>query len=287
MTPEPITDTHLHLVDRTRLNYPWLSDASGLDRDWAPDIYADTARKVGIARALHMEVDVAEDRIGDEIDHIDNLAGQDGSIIAGIIAACRPERDGFAAEIDRAVAHPRVVGFRRALHVVPDEISQSETFRANLRRLGQADLPFDICMAARQLPLALALVDAAPETRFVLDHCGVPDIAGGAWDGWAHDIGALAERPNIVAAKISGIPAYASPDWTVDTLARWVGHVAERFGMDRLVWGGDWPVCTLGGGLALWVGATRAIFGGCSAAERAALYDTNAARIWGLTPLSV
>ncbi|WP_226781460.1 amidohydrolase family protein [Oceaniglobus trochenteri] len=286
MTPELITDTHLHIVNRAKIDYPWLGDAPALNRDWTQDDYATEARKVGIGRALFMEVDVAGDRIGDEIDHINDLADQPGSMIEGIIAACRPESDGFAAERERAVGHDRILGFRRVLHVVPDDVSQGETFRKNVRSLGQTDLTFDICMAAHQLPLTMELVDSAPETRFILDHCGVPDIAGDAWDDWARNITELAKRPNIVAAKISGICAYAAPDWTAATLGRWAGHVAESFGFDRLVWGGDWPVCTLGGGLSTWVGASRAIFAGCSADERAALHDGNAARIWGLAPLS-
>jgi predicted TIM-barrel fold metal-dependent hydrolase len=148
-------------------------------------------------------------------------------------------------------------------------------------RLAEVDLPFDLCVLGRQLPLAIELADAAPRTRFVLDHCGMPDIAGGAWDSWARHIAALAERPNV-SAKISGLPAYAPPTWTDDDLARWIDHVVRCFGFDRLVWGGDWPVCTLGGGLARWVGATRAIFAKASEQERAALYGKNAARIWRL-----
>lgn len=281
MDVEHIIDTHLHVVDRTRLSYPWLSGAPALDRDWPVADYEVEARRAGIARSLHMEVDVAPEDIEAETDMIDELAGREGSLISGIIAACRPEADGFAGEIARAEQRPRVVGFRRALHVVPDETSRTETFRANIRRLAAADMPFDICVLARQLPLAIELADSAPETRFVLDHCGVPDIAGGGWDGWARDIAALAERPNV-SAKVSGVVAYAGPDWTADTLARWVGQVVESFGFERLVWGGDWPVCTLGGGLSTWVAATRAMFAGASADERAALYGRNAERIWKL-----
>ena len=281
MDVEHITDTHLHVVDRGRLNYPWLSDAPPLNRDWPVEDYETEARRVGIDRALHMEVDVAAGDMEAETAYIDELAGREGSIIAGIIAACRPEEDGFAAEIERAQARRRVVGFRRVLHVVPDELSQGETFRANIRRLAAADLPFDICVAARQLPLAIELVDAAPQTRFVLDHCGVPDIAGGGWEAWARDVAAIAERPNV-SAKVSGVVAYAAQDWTADELARWVGHVVESFGFERLVWGGDWPVCTLGGGLSTWVAATRAMFAAASGDERAALYRRNAERIWKL-----
>ncbi len=281
MKVEHITDTHLHVIDRGRLSYPWLSSAPALDHDWPFDEYAAEARRLGISRALHMEVDVAEGDIDAETAYIDTLATKQGSIVAGIIAACRPEGDGFAAAIERAQSHPRIVGFRRVLHVVPDEVSQGEAFRANIRRLAAADLPFDICVLARQLPLAIELVDAAPETRFVLDHCGVPDIAAGAWDAWARDLAALAERQNV-SAKVSGIVNQAAPDWTSDELARWVGHVVESFGFDRLVWASDWPVCTLGGGLSTWVAATRAMFAGASDEERTALYARNAERIWRL-----
>lgn len=281
MTPEAITDTHLHVVDRARLRYPWISGTPALDRDWLIESYEAEARSIGIAQALHMEVDVASEDIEAEIDYVENLCRREGSIVIGIIAACRPESDGFAAQLERAQDRPHVVGFRRVLHVAPDDTSRSVTFRASMDRLAEADLPFDLCVLARQLPLAIELADASPRTRFVLDHCGVPDIAADAWASWASDIAALAKRPNV-SAKISGIPAYAAPGWTDGELARWMIHVIACFGFDRLVWGGDWPVCTLGGGLTSWVSATRAILAGASAEERTALYSGNAARIWGL-----
>ncbi|MFV0294475.1 MAG: amidohydrolase family protein [Paracoccus sp. (in: a-proteobacteria)] len=276
-----ILDTHLHLVDRSRLRYPWIEGAEGLERDWSYTEYAGEAVACGITRALHMEVDVADDDIGAETTLIEGIPQHPDITIAGIISACRPERDGFATEIEQAQIRASVVGFRRVLHVVPDDLSQSDLFRQNIRRLGPAGLPFDICVQARQLPLAIALADAAPETQFVLDHCGVPDIAGGGFEVWAHDMTALAERPNV-NAKISGLPAYAAGGWVVDDLRRWTDHVVTSFGFDRLVWGSDWFVCTLGGGLTKWVRASHDLFGCVSEDERAALFWKNAERIWSL-----
>ncbi|WBU56133.1 amidohydrolase family protein [Paracoccus sediminicola] len=277
-----ILDTHLHTVDRSRIRYPWIDGAGALDRDWSHAEYATEAAGLGIVGALHMEVDAAQEMIAAETEMIAGLPPRDDVPILGIIGACRPEHDGFAAEIERAQTRKSVVGFRRVLHVVPDALSESETFRANIRRLGPAGLPFDLCVQARQLPLAIALVDAAPDTQFVLDHCGVPDIAGGAFEGWASDMAELAQRPNV-AAKISGLPAYASAGWTADDLRRWTDHVVSHFGFDRLVWGSDWFVCTLGGGLTKWVEASRALFGDGSDTEKAALFAGNARRIWRLT----
>ncbi len=68
-------------------------------------------------------------------------------------------------------------GFRRVLHVVPDDVSQSATFRANVARLKGTGLPFDLVVKPHQIPIVQALVDLNPDVQFVLDHCGVPDIA--------------------------------------------------------------------------------------------------------------
>ncbi|MFV0411341.1 MAG: amidohydrolase family protein [Paracoccus sp. (in: a-proteobacteria)] len=274
-------DTHLHLVNRSRLGYPWIRGTGALDRDWSHAEYAPEAAACGIAGAIHMEVDVAEADIRNETDVIEALPPRADVPILGIISACRPEHDGFTAEIERAEARPSVVGFRRVLHVMPDALSQSETFRANLRRLGRAGLPFDICVLARQLPLAIQMADAAPQTQFVLDHCGVPDIAGGAFEGWARDIRALAQRPNV-AVKISGITTQAAPGWSADDLRPWIDHVTASFGFDRMVWGSDWFVCTLAGGLTKWADASRALFADASEDERVALHAGNARRIWSL-----
>ena len=273
-----IFDTHLHLVDRSRLIYPWLSGAPALDRDWDFDSYVATAARVGIDSVLHMEVDVAESDIDAETAWIAELMARPGSPLRGAISAARPESDGFEAWLDR-VDRRVVRGVRRVLHVVPDAVSQDDRFRRNLRRLGKAGLPFDICMLQRQLPLALDLADACPDTVFVLDHCGVPDILSGAFDDWAAAIGRIAERPNV-NAKISGISAYGPPDWTLQTLQPYVRHLINAFGPRRIVWGSDSPVCTLQSSLTEWVAATHALLQDQTPQDRDLILKRNAERIW-------
>jgi len=273
-----IFDTHLHLVDRARLNYPWLIEGHALNRDWSYDDYAATAQRIGITDALHMEVDVAEADIDAETAFVAELMRRPGSILRGAISNARPELPGFEGwleRVDRAV----VKGVRRVLHEVPDDVSQTPLFRANVARLGKAKLPFDIVMLARQLPFARELVDACPDTQFVLDHCGVPDIAGGAFDSWAAEITELARRPHV-SIKLSGISAYTGGAWTLETLRPWVAHVLAAFGPGRMVWGSDSPVCTLHSNLAEWVAASQALLADLSSDERSAVLQGNARRIW-------
>lgn len=276
-----IFDTHLHLVDRARLSYPWLSGAPALNRDWSFSDYCATAARLGITDVLHMEVDVAEADIDRETAFVRDLMALPGSPMRGAISAARPDAPGFAAWLER-VDKTTVKGVRRVLHVVPDEVSQQPLFRENLRRLGSAGLPFDICVLQRQLPLASAVVDACPDTVFILDHCGVPDIAGEGFAAWSRDMASLAQRPNI-NVKLSGITAYAKPGWTLETLHPYVETVFRLFGWDRVVWGSDSPVCTLQSSLDQWVGTTHALLSGASADERANVLQKNACRIWGVT----
>lgn len=275
-----IFDTHLHLVNRSRLSYPWLSDAPALNRDWSYEAYEATALRIGITDVLHMEMDVAEADIDAETAYVASLMQRPGSLIRGAISAARPEAPGFAAWLERA-DRSVVKGLRRVLHVVPDAVSQSTLFRDNIARLGLAGLPYDIVMLARQLPLAIELVDACPDTVFVLDHCGVPDIEGGAFDGWAAYITDLARRPNVIL-KLSGITAYTGGGWSLASLRPWVTHVLEQFGADRMVWGSDSPVCTLHSGLTEWVAASQALLADLSASERRAILHTNACRLWDI-----
>jgi predicted TIM-barrel fold metal-dependent hydrolase len=277
-----IVDTHLHVVDMAKLAYPWLDGAGSLNRNWSYDDYAREARRLGIAATLHMEVDVAESDIEKETDNVAGIAARPDSLLVGGIAACRPEDAGFAAYLERARANPVVKGFRRVLHVMPDELSDSPLFRENLKRLAGTGLTFDLVVFPRQLKRAMELVDLAPDVQFVLDHCGVPDIKGGAYDDWAKDMTEIAKRPNIVG-KLSGIVAYTDTEtWTVDSLRPYAEHTIGAFGFDRMIWGSDWPVCTLGGSLSTWVGATHALLDGASKEEKHALLAGNAIKLWNL-----
>jgi predicted TIM-barrel fold metal-dependent hydrolase len=273
-----LVDTHLHLIEPDRLAYPWLAGAPALAGRWGLDRYRAEADALGVATRVHMEVDVAEADIDRETETVGALDGVDA-----LIAACRPESPGFPAWLDRQT-HPKLRGLRRVLHVMPDDLATRPPFADHLRRLGPRGLTFDLVVTPRKHGAAAALVDACPGVAFVLDHCGNPDVAAGwaAAGPWRDSLADLARRPGLFC-KVSGIVANAAPGWTAETLRPYVEHVVACFGWDRVLWGSDWPVCTLTGGtLAAWVGAARAIVAGCAADEQARLFATNAARVYRL-----
>jgi predicted TIM-barrel fold metal-dependent hydrolase len=152
----------------------------------------------------------------------------------------------------------------------------------NLRQLPDFGFTFDLLVLARQLPLARALVRPLPEVTFVLDHCGVPDINSGVLDPWREHITALADAPNV-HCKVSGLVAYTDPSgWTVDDLRPWFNHVVDAFGWERIVWGGDWPVCTLAAPLSRWVAASHELTAHATEDQRARFFHANAERLYRL-----
>lgn len=275
-------DTHVHLIERQRLSYPWLSDVPALDRDATHADYLRQCRQLGITQSLHMEVDVAADDMENESLYIKELMDSPGSTLAGAIAACRPENEDFPAYFERQIERPWIKGFRRVLHVVDDQVSKEPRFRKHVGMLSTSGHVFDICARADQLPGIVDLIDACPDVQFVLDHCGVPDVKNAALDPWRDSICNIAKRPNVVG-KVSGVVAYGDGhDWTLDDIRPFVEHTVEAFGPDRVVWGSDSPVCTLGGPLASWVAATRQLFSEVSKEDRVAFYSGNARRIWNV-----
>ena len=278
-----LIDSHLHLWDLGKFPCSWCAGIPALNRNFLLPDYLGAAEGTGIGAAVFVECDVDEPHAAAEARHIQELADATPHI-AGIVAAARPEHPCFPEQLEELLRLPKLRGIRRVLHVVPDETSQSPLFSQNLRRLAAHKLTFDLCVLARQLPLAIALAKKCPEVQFILDHCGVPDIKGGAIEPWRSHIKEIASLPNV-ACKISGIVAYASPDWTPSDLRPWVGHVVDCFGWNRVLWGGDWPVCTLASTLRRWVDTCDELFARASESERENLFHKNAVTIYSLPAL--
>ena len=275
-------DTHVHLIYPNKLSYPWLSDVPALNKPYDYEEYKITANRLGIEGCFHMEVDVSERDIKNETNMLEDLRNQTDSKIKGIISACRPEQQGFDVFLNWAAQKTIIKGFRRVLHVVSDDVSQSSLFRENIKLLSNTDLTFDLCARADQLPIIEELIDECPNVKFILDHCGVPDIKNDMFASWAASMKTISQRPNVTA-KISGIIAYGDAEsWKLTDIKPYFDHTVDVFGIDRIIWGSDSPVCKLGGGLPTWVGLTHTLTAEWSKTERQSFYRENAYKLWNM-----
>jgi len=278
-----IVDTHQHLWDLELFRYSWVSSHSSLNRSFRMRDYLEATSGLNVVKSVHLEADVDEPYMLDETRHLLALAEQPDNPLDGIVACGRPESKDFKTYLDQIAGHPKLKGIRRVLHTQPDELGQDQTLIQNVRTLSQYRLSFDICVLARQLPIAINLVSRCPDVLFILDHCGVPQVREKILDPWRADIEEIAKFHNVVC-KISGLVAYADPEnWTVGDLRPYVEHVIDSFGWDRVLFGSDWPVCTLSASYNQWVQALRTIIRSADDSNQKKLFHDNAIRVYRLS----
>ena len=277
----PLLDTHQHLIIRSKANYSWTKEIPSLATDdFSQEKYTEITSNFGIAGSIFMESAVDDSDYQNETKYIKTLIDDSSNKIIGLISSIRPEDDkGFEHWLDVSI-QMGVVGYRRILHEMPDEISQNEIFKKNIKKIGNAEKTFDMCFLARQLKIAIELAKDCSNTSMILDHCGVPDIANNAIDIWREDIKLLSKLPNVVC-KLSGIMAYcATGTSSFETIEPYVNHVLESFGPKRILWGSDWPVVNLGKGLPEWIKVTRQILDKLSIDEANAIANGTAQNIY-------
>jgi predicted TIM-barrel fold metal-dependent hydrolase len=277
----PMLDCHQHLIYPDKWTYSWTGGIPALaGKAFRYEDYCRLVEGKGPIRTIFMETAPADFEWKEETRFVYKLADRPDTLIDGVVINCRPEsEEDFEAYIE-SVRHPKLVGMRRILHVEPDETSAQPRFIQNVQRLARHNLTFDLCFLSRQLPLVHALAAKCPDNTFILDHCGVPDIAGGGLDPWREQIRKLASLPHV-ACKISGLTAYCSPDNAgADAIRPYVEHCIECFGWDRVVWGSDWPVCAINSGLPQWIDMIRELVAGETMENRNKLFHQNAERIY-------
>lgn len=276
-----IVDSHQHFWDLDLFGYSWLQKPA-LNRSFRMSDYLRATKGLDVVKSIHLEADVDEPFMLAETRYIMELASQPNNPLAGFVACARPEDRDFSSYLQKIVEYPGLKGIRRLLHNQPDALGRNKTFIENVSSLSGYELSFDICVLARQLPIAINLVEQCPEVSFILDHCGVPQVKEKVLDPWRSHISQLAKFPNV-CCKISGLVAYADPaKWTPDDLRPYIEHVISSFGWDRVLFGSDWPVCTTSSTFGTWVETLHRITEAEGKPKQAKLFHDNAIRVYRL-----
>lgn len=294
----PIVDTHQHLWDLKQFRLPWLNGAPEiLSHNYGLKEYAAATEGLNVAQAVYMEVDVhPEEQVREAEALIAICKGGQAPTVAAVISG-RPGHQGFAAYIKAYRDVSQIKGVRQVLHnpSAPRGLCLEPQFVASIRLLGELGKSFDFCMRPGELSDAVTLAKQCPQTRFILDHCGnaspaafLPasvrkDAPTHDPEQWRKDIAALANCDNVIC-KISGVIASAPQGISpAESLAPIINHCLDEFGPDRVVFGGDWPVCLLGGTFREWVTALRTIISQRPQADQEKLWSGNARRHYSLT----
>ncbi len=146
--------------------------------------------------------------------------------------------------LERYQDDPMLVGFRHVLQSEAAGFMLDKKFIRGVRQLAETGHTYDLLIYWHQMGELVQMVDRLdPDQPLVLDHLGKPNILDGRILKWKDHIKALVARPNTYC-KISGMVTEAHWQyWTYEDLKPYIDIVFAAFGVDRCMFGSDWPVC--------------------------------------------
>ena len=276
MTPQ--SDAHVHFWELARGDYDWLTpDFAAIYRDFAPGDLDPLRQQQGIDGVVLVQAAATVA----ETEYMLGL-GAATPWVKGVVGWVEFADPAAPAEMARLAANPLLKGLRPMIQDIPDD---DWMLRRDLdpafRALIDLDLRFDALTLPRHLKNLLRLLERYPELPTVICHGAKPQIRDRAFEAWADDMTALA-RETRTLCKLSGLVTEAAPDWREADLRPYVDHLINVFGPQRLIWGSDWPVCTLAASYDDWRAAALSLTVELNDAEKAALFGSNAVRFYGL-----
>ncbi|CAM5252309.1 L-fuconolactonase OS=Streptomyces griseomycini OX=66895 GN=FHS37_006053 PE=3 SV=1 [Streptomyces griseomycini] len=239
-------DAHHHVWDLSVRDQDWITGPGlrPLRRNFTPADLASEARAAGVERTVLVQTVT----VPEETPELLALADAH-ELIAGVVGWTDLTRPDVTDELARLRALPGGRCLKGIRHQVQGEPDPEWLLRPDVRRglaaVADAGLVYDLVVRPHQLPACVRAAAALPRLTFVLDHAGKPPVASGTLEPWASGVRALAALPNTVC-KLSGLVTEADPaSWRTDDLRPYADVVLDAFGPGRLMFGSDWPVCTL------------------------------------------
>jgi L-fuconolactonase len=275
-----VVDSHFHVWDPAMRDHAWLAAAPRLNQRFSIEQFEALAHASGADAAVLVQV------LNDLDETYEFLAlAADNPTVAGVVGWVdleAPDVADVVAALREARGGEYLVGVRHVVQAEPDaRYLERPAVLRGLRAIADASLVFDLLVDEAQLPAAVNAVREVENLAAVLDHGGKPRIAGRPKEPWSSLVAQLAATGRV-HCKISGLVNEAGPEWTNAAIGPFVDRLLSVFGVERVLFGSDWPVCTLVATYPEVLDLVRSRIAGLSRAEQAAVMGANARKAYGL-----
>jgi len=275
----PRIDTHQHFWSFVPASYDWITtEMAVLRRSFTPAELRPLLERAGVTATLAVE---ARGHL-DETQNLLRIAAETDFVcgVVGWLPLMEPRAPGL---IEQLSSQSALKGVRHWMGAPNDTSFMTQpALHEGVALLERAGLTYDLMLWPLQLPAATQFVDRHPRQVFVLDHFAKPFIRAGELEPWSQHVRELARRPNVYC-KLSGLTTEADHErWALDELRPYVDVALEAFGPRRLMFGSDWPVCTLASSYQRWVETVEALIAGSSAEEQAWIWGGTATAAYRL-----
>jgi len=243
-----IIDAHQHFWKYDAQEYAWISDElAPLKRDFLPEELLQLLNKEKISGAISVQARQSEKENEFLLNH-----AKGNPFIKGVVGWIDLRSEKVEERLSFYRNFPILKGFR---HVVQDEKDPEfmlhPAFLQGIEQLIKYGYCYDILVYARQLPQVLAFLNHFPDKPFIIDHLAKPDIKQGGFTSWQADMRKIAAFPKVLI-KVSGMITEADwHHWKKEDFYPYLDELVLSFGVERLCYGSDWPVCNLAGNYSM------------------------------------
>lgn len=236
---EMIIDSHQHFWKYNKEIHSWIDDSmSVIRRDFLPADLKETFQQNKVVGCVAVQADSTEQ----ETNFLLHLA-KENSFIKGVVGWVDLLAENLEERLEHFSQNKNFKGIRHILQAETQDFILREDFQKGISKLAKFNLTYDILIFPPQIKNTVEMVGKFPQQKFVLDHLAKPYIKKAEIKQWETDISELAKLSNV-HCKISGmVTEHNFHSWNKEDFFPYLDVIVENFGIDRILFGSDWPVC--------------------------------------------
>ncbi len=266
-----IIDAHQHFWKYHPQNHAWINDDMKIiQKDFLPEDLAVVLSTQNVEGCVSVQVDQTKEETAFQIE-----CARHNPFIKGVVGWIDLMNPLIEKDIEAYKEQNIVKGFRHILQGAEEGFMLQPNFINGLKQLSKHHYTYDLLIYANQIQEAIKLIKSVEDLPIVLDHIAKPSIKTKSIQDWDRDIKSLVKYPNLYC-KISGMATEA--DWTTwksEDLKPYLDIVVEAFGVDRLLFGSDWPVCLVASSYERWLNTIKDYFKKFSISEQEKIFALN------------
>ena len=272
-------DAHQHFWKYDPIRHDWIDESMKVIRkNFLPNDLSIEMKKNCIDGTIAVQVDETE-----EENYFLLKLTEENEFIKGIVGWMDLKSPTAEEQMQHWKKYQKIKGFRCIMQGKPDELYlKNDLFISQVKKLASYEFTYDLLVYHDQLPSLVRFVEKLPDNKMILDHLGKPDIKNKQLKTWKENIRILAQHPGIYC-KLSGLVTEANHNqWSYDDLKPYLEIASEAFGIDRICFGSDWPVCLVAGSYSEVVGVIEKFSSQLNNEEKKRLFGTNTMKFYNL-----
>ena len=272
-------DSHQHFWKYHPVKDAWINEEMEvIKRDFLPSDLKPLLTDNQFDGCIAVQADQSEEETLFLLDLAKN-----NDFIKGVVGWIDLRAENIEERLEYFSKYEKLKGFRHIVQAEADvDFMLSEPFQNGISKLQKYNFTYDILIFPKHLENAVKLVAQFPEQKFVIDHLAKPDFKNKKFSEWEKGIKAIAKFPNVMC-KVSGLVTEADwKNWKAIDFIYCLNTATKAFGMDRLMFGSDWPVSLLAASYAESCDIAAQYFSRFSKEEQDKFWSKNAINFYEL-----